>query len=126
MKSQTECLAEYGSDYMIQQKVNSGELFKIGKAVYSEEKDVPELAVLVFIYSYVFLGECLLLICPLFQPHLPYNGRSHSDQNSAEMIDFVLDNLGGVAGISLFFPVKGKIIIFHRNGFVPCGFSCAA
>jgi len=59
-------------------------------------------------------------------PHLPYNGRSHSDQNSAEMIDFVLDNLGGVAGISLFFPVKGKIIIFHRNGFVSCGFSCAA
>ncbi len=50
MKSRTECLAEYGSDYMIQQKVNSGELFKIGKAVCSEEKDVPEPAVMVFIY----------------------------------------------------------------------------
>ena len=36
MKSRAECLAEYGSDYMIQQKVNAGELFKVGKATYSE------------------------------------------------------------------------------------------
>ena len=50
MKSRAECLTEYGSDYMIQQKVNAGELFKVGKAVYSEEKDVPELAVLAFRY----------------------------------------------------------------------------
>ena len=50
MKSRAECLTEYGSDYMIQQKVNAGELFKVGKAVYSEEKDVPELAVLAFQY----------------------------------------------------------------------------
>ncbi len=48
MKSRAECLAEYGSDYMIQQKVDKGELFKVGKAVYSEEKDVPELAVLAY------------------------------------------------------------------------------
>lgn len=50
MKSRAECLAQYGSDYMIQKKVSSGELFKVGKAVYSEEKDVPELAVLAFRY----------------------------------------------------------------------------
>ena len=46
MKSRAECLAEYGSDYMIQQKVNAGELFKVGKATYSEKEHVPELAVL--------------------------------------------------------------------------------
>ena len=32
MKSRAECLTEYGSDYMIRQKVNAGELFKVGKA----------------------------------------------------------------------------------------------
>ena len=46
MKSRAECLAEYGSDYRIQQKVNAGELFKVGKATYSEKEHVPELAVL--------------------------------------------------------------------------------
>ena len=50
MKSRAECLAEYGSDYMIQQKVNAGELFKVGKAIYSEEEHVPEIAVLSYQY----------------------------------------------------------------------------
>ena len=48
MKSRAECLAEYGSDYMIQQKVDSGELFRVGKAVYSENDHVPEIAVLAY------------------------------------------------------------------------------
>ena len=52
MRSRAECLTEYGSDYMIQQKVDAGELFRVGKAVYSEEKDVPELAVLAFQYPH--------------------------------------------------------------------------
>ncbi len=50
MKSRTECLAEYGSDYRIRQKVDSGELFRVGKAVYSEDRHVPELAVLAYRY----------------------------------------------------------------------------
>lgn len=50
MKSRAECLDEYGSDYKIQQKVNSGELFKVGKAIYSEDRYVPELAVLAYQY----------------------------------------------------------------------------
>ena len=50
MKNRAECLAEYGSDYMIQRKVDTGELFRVGKAVYSEQKDVPELAVLAFLH----------------------------------------------------------------------------
>ena len=50
MKSRSECLKELGSDYMIQKKISSGELFKVGKAVYSEDKYVPEIAVLSFLY----------------------------------------------------------------------------
>ncbi|MBQ9252302.1 MAG: hypothetical protein IJ188_06685 [Clostridia bacterium] len=46
MKTRKECLAEYGSDYKIQQMVEAGKLFRVGKALYSEEKYVPELAVL--------------------------------------------------------------------------------
>lgn len=45
-----ECLAEYGSDYLIRKKVEEGELFCIGKAVYSKERDVPYVAVLAFKY----------------------------------------------------------------------------
>lgn len=50
MKSRTECLAEYGSDYVIRQKVERGELFRVGKAIYSKEVYVPELAVLAYRY----------------------------------------------------------------------------
>ena len=50
MKSRIECLKEYGSDYLIQKKVDAGELYRVGKAVYSEEKYVPELAVLAYKY----------------------------------------------------------------------------
>lgn len=50
MKTRSECLKKYGSDYMIRQKVEAGELFRVGKAVYSEEEHVPELAVLAFQY----------------------------------------------------------------------------
>ena len=50
MKDRAECLNEYGSDYLIRKKVEAGELFRVGKAVYAEERHVPELAVLVFKY----------------------------------------------------------------------------
>ena len=50
MKSRSECLQQYGSDYMIRKKVKEGELYEVGKAVYSEKKHVPEIAVLAFKY----------------------------------------------------------------------------
>lgn len=50
MKTRAECLSEYGSDYKIQQKVDAGEIFRIGKALYSEEKNVPDLAILAYKY----------------------------------------------------------------------------
>ena len=50
MKTRSECLKEYGSDYYINQMVEEGKLFKIEKGVYSEKEDVPELAVLSFKY----------------------------------------------------------------------------
>lgn len=50
MKTRAECLEQYGSDYLIEKKVEEGELFKVGKGVYSEKKYVPEMAV--FSYKY--------------------------------------------------------------------------
>ena len=48
LKSRAECLQQYGSDYMIQKKLKNGELYEVGKAVYSEKKHVPEIAVLAY------------------------------------------------------------------------------
>ena len=50
MKSRADCLNEYGSDYMIQKKINAGEIFKVEKGIYSDEKYVPELAVIAYRY----------------------------------------------------------------------------
>ena len=50
MFDRSMCIAQYGSDYKIRQKLAAGELFKVGKSVYSTDKDVPEIAVLSFRY----------------------------------------------------------------------------
>ncbi len=50
MLSRFECLKEYGSDYYIKQKVDSGELFLLEKGIYSYKKDVPEIALVSFKY----------------------------------------------------------------------------
>ena len=50
MMNRKECLQEYGSDYLISKKIDSGELFCVGKAVYSRDQDVPYMAVLAFKY----------------------------------------------------------------------------
>lgn len=50
MKSRSECLREYGSDYFVRQKVNAGELFRVDKGIYSETESVPELALVCYKY----------------------------------------------------------------------------
>ena len=50
MKTRSECLKEYGSDYLITKKIENGELFKVEKGVYSEDKHVPEMAVMTYKY----------------------------------------------------------------------------
>lgn len=50
VKTRAECLEKYGSDYFIEKKIEKGELFKIGKGIYSEKRYVPELAM--FVYKY--------------------------------------------------------------------------
>ena len=50
MKSRNECVMEYGSDYYIRQKLKAGDLFRIEKGIYSEQKSVPELAILSYKY----------------------------------------------------------------------------
>ncbi len=46
IKTRLECLQEYGSDYFINQLVESRKLFRVDKGLYSEEEHVPELALL--------------------------------------------------------------------------------
>jgi len=48
VKTRAECIKEYGSDYLINQMVNAGKLFRIDKGVFSETKSVPDLAVITF------------------------------------------------------------------------------
>ena len=50
MKTRAECLEKYGSDYFIEKKIEEGELFKVGKGIYSEKKYVLEIAI--FVYKY--------------------------------------------------------------------------
>lgn len=50
MKSRIECLKKYGSDYFIEKEIEEGKLFKVDKGVYSENKNVPEMAVLTYKY----------------------------------------------------------------------------
>ena len=50
MRTRAECLELYGSDYFIGKKIKEGELYKVGKGIYSDKKYVPEMAV----YSYKY------------------------------------------------------------------------
>lgn len=50
LKSRTECLKQYGSDYYINLMVDEGKLFRIDKGIYSDKEHVPELAILSFKY----------------------------------------------------------------------------
>ncbi|MBQ7445778.1 MAG: hypothetical protein IJS71_07585 [Clostridia bacterium] len=50
MKTRTECLKEYGSDYFINQMVAEGKLYRVDKGIFSEKEHVPELALLSYKY----------------------------------------------------------------------------
>lgn len=50
MQTRAECIKRYGSDYYIKKSIETGDLYKIEKGIYSSQKDVPELAMLSFKY----------------------------------------------------------------------------
>ena len=50
MKTRTECLEEYGSDYRINKMILEGKLYRIDKGIFSEKEYVPEIALLSFKY----------------------------------------------------------------------------
>ena len=50
MISRAECIRRYGSDYLIQKRIDAGELFRVDKGIYSEQEYVPELALLSYKY----------------------------------------------------------------------------
>lgn len=41
-----ECLKQYGTDYQIKKATANGEIFKIEKGIYSDQKFVPEISVI--------------------------------------------------------------------------------
>ena len=63
MLSREQCLKEYGSDYYIQKKIESGELFRIDKGIYALKKHIPEIAVVSFKYpnAVVTMGSAFYL-----------------------------------------------------------------
>ncbi len=73
MKSRADCLKEYGSDYMISQKIEAGVLFKVGKGIYSTDKYVPQLAVLAFRYPNAVVTMRNAFYIPEFPPCLHEN-----------------------------------------------------
>lgn len=48
--TRTDCLREYGSDHLIRRKLAAGELYRLGRNIYTENGYVPELALLAFRY----------------------------------------------------------------------------
>ena len=44
--SRQECLSSFGSDYLINQRIAAGSLFRLGKGVFAEQKYVPENAII--------------------------------------------------------------------------------
>ena len=51
MRTREECIDLYGSDYFINKKIEQGELYKVDKGVYAEEKHIPEMAILSYKYK---------------------------------------------------------------------------
>ena len=50
LKTRAECIKDYGSDYFINQLIYEGKLFRIEKGIFSEKKNIPELALLSYKY----------------------------------------------------------------------------
>lgn len=44
--SRQECLARFGSDYFIEQRIAAGDLFRLENGVFAEQKHVPENAII--------------------------------------------------------------------------------
>lgn len=51
LKTREQCIKEYGSDYLINQKIAKGELYRIDRRVLSDDINVPEVALLSFKYQ---------------------------------------------------------------------------
>ena len=48
--SRQECLARFGSDYFIEQRIVAGSLFRLGNGLFAEEQHVPENAIASYRY----------------------------------------------------------------------------
>ena len=86
LKTRSECLEEYGSDYSINRLVDEGKLYKVDKGMYSEEEYVPELAILAHRYpkGIITMDTAFYLygLTDEVRMHDGYEERSGTDQGS--------------------------------------------
>ena len=55
LKTRSECLKEYGSDYYINRLVKERKLFRIDKGIFAEEEHVPQIALLSYKYPHAII-----------------------------------------------------------------------
>ena len=87
LKTRAQCLALYGSDYRIQQQVQAGKLFHVGRGIFSEEPHVPELAVLCFQYPNAILTMHSAFYWYNLTDQIPDKYDLATDRNAAKIPD---------------------------------------
>ncbi len=55
LMSRKDCLKCYGSDYLTAKQVESGQLFQLEKGIWSDQKNIPEQAIIAFKYPKAIL-----------------------------------------------------------------------
>ena len=87
MKRRSECLALYGSDYKIKQKIQNGALYKIEKGIFSDEPYVPEIAVLTYKYPNAVLTMRSAFYIYRLTDVIPDKCDLATDRNAAKISD---------------------------------------
>ena len=87
MKRRAECLKEYGSDYQIRRRVEAGELFKVGKAIYSKDRYAPKIAILSCKYPHAVVTMSNAFYLHDLTDVIPEEYDFATDRNAAKIRD---------------------------------------
>ncbi|MBO4359998.1 MAG: hypothetical protein J5822_03890 [Eubacteriaceae bacterium] len=109
MKNRAECIREYGSDYFIRKKLESGELYLIEKGIYNDRSYVPELALLCYKYPNAVLTMDTAFYVHGLTDEVPAMTDMATDRDAAKIRD---------CRIRQFFEPKS----FFRTGITLTGF----
>lgn len=83
LKTRADCLTLYGSDYKIQQQVQEGQLYRVGKGIFAEESHAPDVVVLCFQYPNAILTMHSALYLYNLIDQIPYPCYLATDQDGA-------------------------------------------